>query len=288
LLPGRTNSYASREGPLASTEKALAGKRIVLTRDPEQSREWIRSLEQLGAEVILLPTVAFAPPRDWRPLDDQLRRLESFDAVLFFSKNAVRYVFDRCAQLGIKCEMFQSPNRIIAAVGPGTAEEISVRGLPANFVSKDRTGDALARELGPYLKGRKVLVPRSDRGDDRVLQSLREAGAEVTAVIAYCTAAPNSLDSATLSRIRQHGADAIVFASPSAFQNLSAAIGNAEMAALSARVKFAAIGPTTAAAIRKAGRRVEIEASDASAAGLADALAKYFENRATATTVRRS
>ncbi len=79
----------------------LAGKRIVLTRAAEDSAELARALETLGAEIILMPTVAFAPPEDWQKLDEQLRRLDWFDAILFLSKNAVRYIFDRCAQLGI-------------------------------------------------------------------------------------------------------------------------------------------------------------------------------------------
>jgi len=264
---------------LAEVEKPLAGKCIVLTRAPEQSREWTASLEQLGAEVILLPTVAFAPPEDWRGLDEQLQHLEWFDAILFLSKNAVRYVFDRCTQLGIKCEMLQSSKRIIAAVGPGTAGALTAGGLRVDHVAKGRTGEALAGELRPSLRGRRVLLPRSDRGDDRVLHSLREAGAKVTEVVAYRTTTPETLDPAILGRIRRSEVDAIVFASPSAYHNLSGALGQAEAAALSNRIQFVAIGPTTASAMREAGARVEIEASEGSAgaAGLAASIAKFYE-----------
>ncbi|MBZ5503346.1 MAG: uroporphyrinogen-III synthase [Acidobacteriia bacterium] len=263
---------------MASVEKPLAGKRIVLTRAPEQAREWARALEQMGAEVILLPTVAFAPPEDWRLLDEQLRRLDVFDAILFLSKNAVRYVLERLNQLGIKFEMLQSPNRIIAAVGPGTAGALTAQGVRVDHVAEGRTGEALAGELRQSLKGRKVLLPRSDKGDDRVLHALREAGAEVTEVIAYRTTTPASLDPAIVGRIRRADVDAIVFASPSAYHNLSDALGPAEAAALSSRVHFVAIGPTTARAMRQAGARVEIEASEASAgaAGLAASIAKFY------------
>ncbi len=234
----RIEFCASRESPLDSVEKPLAGKRIVLTRAPEQAREWARALEQMGAEVILLPTVAFAPPEDWRLLDEQLRRLDAFGAILFLSKNAVRYLLDRLSQLGIKFEMLQSPNRIIAAVGPGTAGALAAQGVRVDHVAEGRTGEALAGELRQSLKGRKVLLPRSDRGDDRVLQALREAGAEVFEVIAYRTTTPASLDPAILGRIRRAEVDAIVFASPSAYHNLSDALGPAEAAALSSRDPF--------------------------------------------------
>ena len=263
---------------MASAEKPLAGKRIVLTRAPEQAREWANALDQMGAELVLLPMVAFAPPEDFRPLDEQLLRLDTFEAILFLSRNAVRYVSDRLKQLGMKGEMLHAPHRIIAAVGPGTAGALIARGVRVDYVAEGRTGEALASELRQSLKGRKVLLPRSDKGDDRVPKALRDAGSKVTEVIAYRTTTPALLDPAILSRIRRADVDAIIFASPSAYHNLSDAVGPAEAAALSNRIHFVAIGPTTARAMREAGARVAIEASEASAgaAGLAASIAKFY------------
>jgi uroporphyrinogen III methyltransferase / synthase len=256
--------------------RPLTHKRIVLTRALEESSELARALESLGAEVILLPTVAFAPPEDWQKLDEQLRHLDWFDAILFLSKNAVRYIFDRCAQLGIKCEMVESANRLIAAVGPSTAQALTEKGLRVNYVAKNHTGESLAYELRGSLAGRRVLLPRSDRGDDGVPNALREIGAKVTEVIAYRTVAPAALDPAILARVRAGEVDAVVFASPSAFHNLRDSIGPAETTQLSARIQFVGIGPTTSRAIRESGARVAIEAEEASAAGLAAALAKHY------------
>jgi uroporphyrinogen-III synthase len=267
---------------LDNPEKPLSRKRIVVTRALEQSHELVNALESLGAEVLLLPTVAFAPPEDWQKLDDQLRQLDLFDAILFLSRNAVRYICDRCTQLGLKCEMLQSHNRLIGAVGPTTADSLSAKGLHVDYVTKSGTGEALARELSQRLAGKRVLLPRSDRGDDRVGAALREAGASVTEVVAYRTTVPDSLDPALLSRIRRADVDAILFASPSAFHNLVSSIAASDLAALSSRIQFTAIGPTTARALRDAGVRVEIEAEDTSASGLAESLARYYQRRSTA------
>ncbi len=274
---------------MTATDKRLAGKRIVITRAPEQSAEMVRALENLGAEVALLPVVAFAPPEDWRSLDDALRRLKGFDAILFLSRNAVRYIFQRCRTLGIQCEALGSSNRLIAAVGPATAEEAAREGLRVNFVAKNRTGESLVGELRDRLAGRSVLLPRSDRGDARIPSALREAGASVTEVIAYRTVAPENLDPAILGRVQRAEVDAIVFASPSAFRNLSDSIGADAMTKISGRVHFAAIGPTTARAVRESGARVDIEVSDAASIGvsaIADALAQFFQQRSAAAPVR--
>lgn len=269
-----------------SAEKPLAGKRIVITRAPDQSQELVRALEQLGAEVILLPFVSFAPPEDWQQVDEQLRRLDCFDAILFLSRNAVRYILDRCAQLGIKCEMLQSSNRFIGAVGPATAHALEEKGVRVNYVAKKGTGEDLARELRQSLGGRRVLLPRSDRGDERVPSAMREAGADVTEVVAYRTIPAANLDPDVLARVRRARVDAIVFASPSAFQNFCSSIGESEIEDLSSRVHFVAIGPTTARAIQDSGARVAVQAEEASAAGLAGAIAKHYQR--SSVTARRA
>lgn len=261
-------------------KQPLAGRCVVVTRAREQAGELAAALERLGAEVLLMPTVEFAPPEDWQLLDAQLRKLDAFDAILFTSKNAVRYILARCRSLGIRCETFSGAR--IAAVGPGTAHAAKQDGLRVDYVAKNHTGEALARELGNELRGRRVLLPRSDRADDRLPAALGEAGAEVTEVVAYRTAAPKEIDPQALERVRKAQVDAVIFASPSAFHNLSTWIPAGELAALAQRVQFAAIGPTTARALREAGARVEIEAADASAAALGDAIAGYYQKQPTA------
>jgi uroporphyrinogen-III synthase len=146
-------------------------------------------------------------------------------------------------------------------------------------IPKNHSGDALAKELWGAIGDRKILLPRSDRADDRLPNALREAGAKVTEIVTYRTSAPVSLDPAILNSICDAEVDAIVFASPSAFRFLSECVGAAELAELSSRVQFAAIGPTTARALREDGARVDIEANESSAAGLADSIAKFYQRR---------
>jgi uroporphyrinogen-III synthase len=258
-------------------KKILTGKRIVVTRAPEQAHELVYALVTMGAEVLLLATVGFAPPENIEALDGALRALDGFDAILFTSQNAVRFIVARLRDLGMSSESLGSRSRLVAAVGPATAEAAKQEGVRVDYVAKNQTGEALVEELRGSLAGRSVLLPRSDRADQRLPKTLEDAGARVTEVVAYRTLAPDALDPAILNSIRRAEVDAIVFASPSSFNNLCDSIDAAELASLSARIQFAAIGPTTARALREAGARVEIEANESSAAGLADSIAKYYQ-----------
>ena len=256
----------------------LAGKRVVVTRAPEQSQELVDALENLGAEVLLMPTVSFAPPEDSSELDATMKNKKDFDWILFTSQNAVRFVFQRACEL-TPVRPAQPPKPLVAAVGVATAQAARNLDLRVDFVAQTQTGESLAAELRDQMVGKRVLLPRSDRVDDRLPDALREAGAQVKEVVAYRTLRPASLDPEILSAVRKAEVAAIVFASPSAYHNLAAFVPAAELNALSERVQFAAIGSTTTRALREAGARVAIEANDSSSAGLADAIAKYYQRQ---------
>ncbi len=251
----------------------------MVTRAPEQAGELIRELERLGAEVLILPTVSFAPPSDWQPVDSALRAIGEFDWILLTSQNAVRFLAQRVRELKLDLKALENEKPSIAAVGSATAQAAAEAGFRVDFTAQERSGEGLARELQASLRNKRVLLPRSDRADDRLPNLLREAGAEVTEVVAYQTAVPKKLDSRIVDQIQRAEVDAIVFASPSAYHNLSDAIGEKELARVSSRVDFAAIGPTTARALREAAARVAIGANEASAAGLADAIAKHYQRQ---------
>ncbi|HXW57517.1 MAG TPA: uroporphyrinogen-III synthase [Candidatus Cybelea sp.] len=258
----------------------LSGKAVVLTRAYDQASELVSAIEAEGARVLLFPLVGFAPPADWGPLDTQLARLDSFGAILFLSKNAVRYVAERSRTLGIGWDFPPARRPLLAAVGRGTEQTARREGMWMDYVAQKPSAASLVRELGPSLAGRHVLVPRSDRGDEVLPRALEELGAEVTQVIAYRTTAPEHPDRRVLRRIRRAEVDALLFSSPSAFQNLCALIPLRDVVRLSSKIGFAAIGGTTARAMREAGVRVEIEAREPSAAGVASALARYYRSPA--------
>jgi uroporphyrinogen-III synthase len=276
-LVSRNKSAAS--GP-------LAGKRIVITRAPEQAGELVSALESLGAHVFLLPTVSFAPPESPAALDAALERLTEFDWILFTSQNAVRFFCRRWTETARERAVPGALRARVAAVGSATARAITAEGMRVDYIAQTQTGESLAGELRDSMAGKKVLLPRSDRVDDRLPSALRETGARVTEVVAYRTLRPEKLNHEILTSVRHSEIDAIVFASPSAFHNLAGLVPSTELAALSNRIQFATIGSTTTRALREAGVRVAIESNDSSSAGLADAIAKHYQRHTS--TVRHA
>src|SRR5208282_4733874 len=193
-----------------SSANALLGKRVVITRAAEQSQSLLAALRERGAHPILLPMVAFAPPDDLQSLDDSLRHLHEYHWVFFTSQNAVRALQERSGNLKL------SLRDAIGAAGPATAEAARAAGLAIAYVAREHHGVALAQELQSEVRGKRVLLPRSDRANHDLVETLQRLGAHVTEIVAYKTLRPASNDTHYLENILQDVPDAVLFFSPSA------------------------------------------------------------------------
>jgi uroporphyrinogen-III synthase/uroporphyrinogen III methyltransferase/synthase len=257
-----------------STAGPLKGKRIVVTRAIEQTRQLMARLETMGAIVLLFPAVSFSEPADTGELDRAIRSLGEFDWILFTSANAARFFAGRCRKLGVEPD--QEGNYLCAAVGPATASAVAAEGFSVDHVAQEFLGAALARELSASLAGKKICLPRSERARPELSDALKACGAEVTEVVAYHTGGLGMVDPEVMRSIRECRVDVISFFSPSAIENMRVELGDELLARLGAKAAMAAVGPVTAAALRDAGLQVAIEAPFATAESMAAAIANYF------------
>jgi len=257
-----------------STARPLEGKRVVVTRSIEQSRDLMARLVNMGAIVLLFPAVSFSEPSDTVELDRAIRSLAEYDWILFTSANAVRFFAGRCRKLGV--EPSQDGIYLCAAVGPATASAVAAEGFSVDHVAQEFLGSALARELSASLAGKKILLPRSERARPDLPDALKAIGAQVTEVVAYHTGGVGVIEPEVMQAIREAQVDVISFFSPSAIENMRADLGEEVLSRLGARAALAAVGPVTAAALRSAGLPVAIEAPLATSESMAAAIANYF------------
>jgi uroporphyrinogen-III synthase len=260
-----------------SNRSSLNGKRIVVTRARNQSADLLHALENRGALAMAIPMILVAPPEDFAPLDNALGRLETFDWILFTSANTVRAVAERACITGATLGRGESGPRI-AAVGPATATEAQHAGFVVTYVAKNHSGGALGEELGEDLRGRSVLLPRSDRANPDLPLALKNLGAKATEVIVYRTLPPHDIDWGHLDdALRQ--ADAVLFFSPSAAHHLSELIGREAFLVLGQRAVFVAIGLTTTGALKEMGMQHIVTASDTTTSAVIASLVEHFAKK---------
>jgi len=256
--------------------KTLEGRRILVTR-PRRSAggadPLMDQLRALGAEVLWLPGLEIGPPDDWRPLDEALSRLDSFDWVVFTSRNGAEAFLDRIGQLGLRW----GPRPKAAAVGPKTAEALTGSGNRPVHVSPEPVAVALASSLAADAPGRRFLWPRAQVAPDSLAAVLRAAGAaEVTSVPAYAArAAP--VDAAPVREaLLDKRVDAVVFTSARSIEAVLAALGAGASEWLSS-IPRVCIGPVTGEACRALGLGVPV-VSEGPVEGIVQAIVRGLDS----------
>jgi uroporphyrinogen-III synthase len=252
-----------------AADRPLAGVGVVVTRDDGEAAVLSRALRSRGATVHHWPTVRWAPPGDPAPLIAELGRLSSFDWIAFTSPRAVAAVAERRHAL---------PSRLrVAVVGSATADAARLRGWRTDLVPEVQTAESLvsAMEAAGVATRARVLFPASEIAGTTLEDGLRANGAQVVRVAAYCTL-PVPVDRAACARALSAGTVKVIsFASPSSVRGLATGLGESLFREATETTVMAAIGPTTGAALRSAGARRVIEASDHSLVGLADRIAEW-------------
>jgi uroporphyrinogen III methyltransferase/synthase len=255
------------------TDGPLAGRRILVTRRPEQSGALVAALRAAGASVVELPLIVIAAPEDWEPLDRALRRLHVYDWLVFTSANAVRAVRDRLERLGLSAEPVGKATTV-ASVGEATSAAFAAA-FPGGVVSlapasQFRSEGLLEAFLAREVAGQRFLIPSSDQAAETLPAGLRTAGGEVDSVAAYRTVTPPDL-APQLAAIFKEGLDMALFASPSAVAGFAAAAGPA-----GALCPAGVIGPVTRARAETLGLDVRVEARPSTDAGMLEALLRHF------------
>lgn len=240
---------------------SLAGLRVVVTR-AEGEGKLSSALEELGAVVLHVPTIAIEPPEDTGALDDALALVGTgrFDVVAFTSVNGVEGLLGRAAEPARALRGAR-----VAAVGSRTADALEGLGISVDLVPDSYTGESLAEALGPG-PGR-VLLPRAEVVPPTMSETLRRNGWEPTEVVAYRTvpAEPTGPDA---DAVRSGVFDVATFTSASTVEGFVSTFG----AAVLGGKAVACIGPVTAAAAETAGLKVDVVAEPHTVEGLVDAL----------------
>jgi uroporphyrinogen III methyltransferase / synthase len=260
-------------------ERPLFGKRVLVTRPREQAAELIDALAALGAESIEAPMIRIAPPEDPGPLEDAVARAGEFDWIVFTSGNAVKAFMDTLFASDRDVRSLKGPR--LCTVGTGTAEKLTGFGLKVDLVPAEFRGEAVIdalRAQGP-LAGKKVLFPRGDIAREVIGDELRNAGADVTEVIAYRTLlddAQREGEPDIYGMLLERRIDVVTFTSGSAVRNFAKVYGEEQAADLLRSTQVAVIGPVTAQAAEQLGIRVSIQPSAATVPAFVEAIASHF------------
>ncbi len=266
-------------------KRSLFSKRIVVTRTRDQASELVSLLENNGAECIEFPTISLEPVESYEILDRALEEIENFHWVLFTSINAVDYFFKRLFASGKDVRELKGPK--IAAVGKVTAEALACRGIKADLLPDEFTGDGLAETLiNKGVKDLNILIPRAVKARETLPERLKDAGAEVTLAPVYRNVLPKSIEGEKLKgellqALEEKRVDMVTFTSSSTVKNFITLLdinGPEELRDLMSGVAVATIGPITAKTAESCGLQIDVQPAEFTIPCMVESIVTYFSS----------
>lgn len=232
--------------------RPLAGRSVLVTRNPGEWPALLVRLEELGASATFRSPTIQAAPADSDAVRSAVGALDAYAWVAITSGNGVRFLAEAAERAGTS---IGGATPRFACVGAGTARVlVSITGRAADLVAEDGTGRSLALALLSRLgAGERALVVRPETSAGGLERTLREGGADFDEVAVYRTLPAPWVGELAESVARGHF-DVVVFTAPSALRSILDASGAAgdRVASALARAARVAIGPTTAEALVEA------------------------------------
>lgn len=252
----------------------MAGKKIVVTRRPEQAETFAQRLADLGAEVLEVPTIKITEPSDKMGIVDALLELNTYEWFVFTSANGVTAFFD------LFFRSFRDLRDIggarIAAVGPATAAKIRELHLQVDLQPDEFIGKKIAEAFKGYqdIENVKICLFRAEAANRDLPEALQEMGAIVDDIAVYKTVAETEDRTGDAARMLENGADWLTFTSGSTVEFFHARFDLPALLKKFPQLKIASIGPETSKAIRALKLEPTLEAKDHTTDGLVAALLK--------------
>lgn len=254
-------------------KKPLFAKRIIVTRTREQASILSEKLEELGAEVMEIPTIKIISQK----VDEQLKRAFSsgeYDWVFFTSQNGVGEFAAFLKRVGKDSRIFGQAK--ICAIGSETAKSLRNIWIMPDYIPPQFVAEAIVR----HFKNRRsqsgrsplALILRAKGARDILPEGLKQIGFEVKIIDLYSVTVPKE-SALSLKQALSRQVDFVTFTSSSIVENFIKLLGKDYRHKLRG-VKFASIGPITTSALKKFGLEADVEARIYTTDGLVEAMAK--------------
>jgi uroporphyrinogen III methyltransferase/synthase len=251
----------------------LYGKTILITRSSDPADKTARLLEEKGARTLISPAQSYQPILLNPAAQRRFKRLDTYDGIVFTSVNAVRFFVTHWKKIRRPWPL----STRVYAVGPKTRDALIENEIPVFRTAKQYASAGVVKLFGT-VKGKIFLLPRAQSGLTVVYEYLRLGGARADLMDLYKTKLHRPV-SIIKKAVIQGDVDCALFASPSAAHVFLRAFPSKIRKRIVAQMDWAAIGPTTARALKDYGVRRLILPRSSISEGLVSSIAAYYGGR---------
>ena len=245
-------------------------KTVLVTRPEQQAASFVKELEQYGLNSFVFPTIEIRPVSGWKVPD-----LTQFDGVFFTSPNSVSFFMERLLR--------ESPDELknlqklkVWAVGKTTSTDLREHGVTTEPIPKIADAVTLMEEIGSEaIEGHTFLFLRGSLSLGVIPDVIGKRGGKCVELTVYENLPPSLEKTVKVKELLENGGlSCLSFTSPSTAINFFEAL---DSTALPSGVLVAAIGTTTASALKKLGVKVDVIPETFDGPTFANAIAKALQ-----------
>jgi len=239
--------------------------KVAITRPAVYLTESIAIARSYGFDTFAAPMILLRPVEDPR-FDLFIHRLfeEEVDFVIFTSANGVRYAFDLVRSQEPFINALNRTN--VVAIGPKTDKSLKEKGITAKIIPKEYSSLGIVDILSPIVDGRDVEIIRSDRGNVKLNDGLKRAGAIVHEANVYTGVSPDGSwlvrAKELIKKILDRDIDVLTFTSGMTVNNFFEIVREMglyeEIREICGEMLIAVIGRETARALRNFGVNADV------------------------------
>jgi uroporphyrinogen III methyltransferase/synthase len=134
--------------------------------------------------IIHRPLIKSVPLDDYTQADKVLKKLNTFDWIVFTSTNGVEFFFQRLNAVGFDTRSIGTVK--VAAIGKTTSEKLKTFGILVDMQPKLESSTGLLEEFKKVsVKGKRILLVRPKVGSSMLLDGLADADATIETVVVY-------------------------------------------------------------------------------------------------------
>ncbi len=164
----------------------------------------------------------------------------------------------------------------LAAIGPGTAEELTKYHLRVDDQPAEvYRAEALAELLAKNARGKRFLLARASRGREVLAETLKAAGATVEQIVVYLSTDVSAADAEIAAALKAGKVDWTTVTSSAIARSVVKMMGEDLR-----KTKIVSISPVTSATLRELGFEPDAEAAVYTMAGVVNAILAAENNRA--------
>lgn len=227
--------------------KPLFGQTIGVTRSRSQSSTLKEALENLGANVIEMPTIVIEPISLDESFDQIIKNLKAYTYTVFTSQNAVHLFFEALYERGLDARALGSMQ--VVSIGGATTKALKAYGIQRDIEPERFIAESLWEKLKEKLTSKdRVLLPKALETRSFLIEKISQV-CSLDTVVLYENKLAKEQEEDFKTILKEEDLNYITFTSSSTVKNMVALLGENYQELLEG-IKLISIGEVTSATMK--------------------------------------